>query len=114
MNWSAVAAVAELLGAAAVVLSLLYLSAQVRAGNRQAKHDATRDLAARVSEISLAIASSRDLAVVFDIGAASFDQLDRADQVRYRTLCNALFRTVEQQFLLRKEGAARHGSQVVI
>lgn len=46
MNWDALGAVAELIGAAGVVASLLYLAAQVRASNRasavQAKLDSTR------------------------------------------------------------------------
>jgi hypothetical protein len=34
MNWDAIAAIAELIGAAAVVLSLIYLAIQVRTGSR--------------------------------------------------------------------------------
>lgn len=46
MNWEAIGAVAELVGAAGVIASLLYLGAQVHASNRasavQAKLDSTR------------------------------------------------------------------------
>jgi hypothetical protein len=34
MNWDAITAIAELIGAAAVVLSLIYLAIQVRTGAR--------------------------------------------------------------------------------
>jgi hypothetical protein len=46
MNWEALGAVAELIGAAGVIASLLYLAAQVHASNRasavQAKLESTR------------------------------------------------------------------------
>ena len=40
MNWDAIGAIAELLGAAGVVASLLYLTVQLRAGNRASAVDA--------------------------------------------------------------------------
>lgn len=105
MNWSAVAAIAEMLGAAAVVMSVLYLAAQVRSSTRQAKLDATRDLATRISEISLAVSASREMGALLLTGGGDYEKLDEVDRVRFRGLMNALFRGLEQQYLLREEGA---------
>lgn len=105
MNWSAVAAIAELLGAIAVVVSLVYVAAQVKANTRQARLDGARDLAVRVSEISIAVASSREAGQLLLRGGGDYDNLDAVDQVRFRALMNALFRGLEQQFHLRREGA---------
>jgi hypothetical protein len=105
MNWSAVGAIAELLGAAAVVVSLLYLAAQVRASTGQARRDAGRDLAARVSDISLTVAANPELGALLVRGGADPDRLEPGDQARFRGLMNSLFRGLEQQFLLRREGA---------
>ena len=44
MNWDAIGAVGEILGAAAVVLSLVYLATQIRQGT-SATRTATRDAA---------------------------------------------------------------------
>ena len=104
MNWSAVAALAELLAAGAVVLSLLYLSAQVRTNTRQAARDASRDLVRGVSEVSLAIGASSEMSKVFMTGMENLEQLSPVDQVRFRALCHAMFHVLEQQFLLRQEG----------
>ena len=104
MNWPAIAAIAEMLGAAAVVMSLLYLAAQVRSSTRQSKLDATRDLAVRISEVSLAVSASREMGALFLNGNADYKSLDQIDQVRFRGLMNALFRGLEQQYLLQKEG----------
>lgn len=105
MNWDAVGAIAELLGAAAVVVSLVYVATQVRESTRQARRDATRDLATRMSDISLAVASSPELGELLVRGGADLTQLSKGDQARYRGLMNSLFRSLEQQFLLRREGA---------
>ena len=105
MNWSAVGAASELLGAIAVVVSLIYLAAQVRANTRQARLEAARDLAVRISEISIAIATSREVGELFHRGGGAYHELDGVDQLRYRGLLNALFRGLEQQFLLRGQGA---------
>lgn len=105
MNWQAIAALAELLSAIGVVLSLLYLAAQVRTSTKQARLDASRELAVRISEASLAAATNRDLAELFQQGAGDLLSLDAADQTRFRGFMNTLFRGFEQQFLLRREGA---------
>ena len=105
MNWDALGALAEMVGAGAVVLSLLYLAMQVRESLRQARFDATRELSTRIADASLAVAQSRDVAKMFLHGASKFEDLDEVDQVRFRGLMNALFRGFEQQFLLWRAGA---------
>ncbi len=105
MNWSALAAIAEMLGAAAVVMSVLYLAAQVRSSTRQARLDATRELATRISEVSLAVSASREMGALLLTGGGDYEKLDEVDRVRFRGLMNALFRGLEQQYLLREEGA---------
>ncbi|HKJ75195.1 MAG TPA: hypothetical protein VKA19_13860 [Alphaproteobacteria bacterium] len=105
MNWPAVSAIAELLGALAVVVSLIYVAVQVKASTRQARLEAARDLAARFSETSLAVASSREMGELFHRGGGDYQGLDAIDQLRYRSLMNSLFRGLELQFHLRREGA---------
>lgn len=105
MNWSALGAIAQLLSAVAVVVSLLYVAAQVKASTRQARRDAARDLAARVSAASLAVAADPELGRLLVQGGADPDVLSRGDQARFRGLMNSLFRGFEQQYQLRREGA---------
>ena len=105
MNWNAIAAVAELLGAVGVILSLAYLAAQVRRSVRQAQSDAMRDLTRGVNEIALTLAADSDLSAIFAKGAAGYEALTAHEQVRYRSFCNAIFHLLEQQFLSREEGS---------
>ncbi len=105
MNWSALGAIAELVAAVAVVVSLLYVAAQVKASTRQARHDAGRDLAARVSDVSLTVATDPELGRLLVQGGADPEVLSPGDQARFRGLMNSLFRGLEQQYLLRREGS---------
>lgn len=105
MNWPAIGAISELVGAVAVVVSLLYVAAQVKASTRQARHDAGRDLAARVSDVSLAVASDEQLGTLLVQGGADPELLSPGDQTRFRGLMNSLFRGLEQQYLLHREGS---------
>lgn len=105
MNWNALGAIADLLSAVAVVVSLLYVAAQLKASTRQARLDAVRDLAVRVSDVSLAVASTPELGQLLVQGGADPDDLSPGDQARFRGLMNSLFRGFEQQYLLRREGA---------
>jgi len=105
MNWTALGAIGELVGALAVVVSLLYVAAQVRASTLQARRDAGRDLASRISDISLAVASEPEVGELLVGGSADPGRLSPGDQARFRGLMNSLFRGLEQQFLLRQEGA---------
>jgi len=47
MDWNAVGAVGEMLGAVAVFLTLLYLAAQIRQTNKLARFETTRELMAQ-------------------------------------------------------------------
>jgi len=105
LNWSAVGAIAELVGAIAVIASLLYVAAQVKASTRQARQDAGRDLAARVSDVSLTVAADPELGRLLVQGGADPEALSPGDQARFRGLMNSLFRGLEQQYLLRREGS---------
>ena len=105
LNWDAVGAVAELVGAIAVVVSLLYVATQVRESTRQARRDATRELASRISDVSLAVATNPDLGALIVQAGVDPSKLSPGDQARFRGLMNSLFRGLEQQFLLRRERA---------
>jgi hypothetical protein len=105
LNWSALGAIAQLLSAVAVVVSLLYVAAQVKVSTRQARQAAGRDLAARVSDVSLAVAADPELGRLLVQGGADPGVLSPGDQARFRGLMNTLFRGFEQQYQLRREGA---------
>jgi len=62
MNWEAIGAVGEIVGAAAVVATLFYLAAQVRSSAKQSKSAARLEIAHDSIAPALAIASDQGLA----------------------------------------------------
>jgi len=105
MNWSAVGAIGELLGAAAVVVSLLYLGVQMRNGIRQARLEAASSLSRGIGDVSLALSVNGYLCDIYARGSRDFESLNPNEQFRYRTFLNSPFRLFEQMFFLRREDA---------
>ena len=83
MDWSAVAAWGEVGGAIAVVVSLLYLSAQVRQGNRVARAAAQESLQNAFRNFRQPLASDAELYRIFDRGVEEFDSLEGDDRGRF-------------------------------
>ncbi len=72
MDWNAIAAVGEILGAVAVVVTLLYLSKQIRQNSRAVQVAALRDTTAEWKHWSELLASSPDLAEIVARGNGSY------------------------------------------
>ena len=83
MDWSVVAAWGEVAGAAAVVVSLLYLSAQVKQSTKVAKAGAQEDLAAAFRAFSAPVASDPELYRIFHQGVEEFETLEGSERGRF-------------------------------
>ena len=70
MNWEMVGALAELLGATGVILSLLYLARQMRESTREARKDRLREIQAEANDVARQIARDVDTADVWLRGLA--------------------------------------------
>ena len=61
MNWDAIGAVGEIIGAAAVVLTLFYLAVQIRQSNRLSSFQTTRDIFAQFDDNNRLVVENQDL-----------------------------------------------------
>ena len=86
MNWDAIGAIAELLGAAGVVVTLVYLATQIRRSNSLALAESHRHSYQVVAPGILAVAENGDLATIFRAGLADRDGLSDDDRVRFDML----------------------------
>ena len=86
------------LGAVAVVLSLLYLAAQVRHGTKTTEDSATRDIFVAVTE-QLALIGSQENREVLLRGLLSFKELDSRDKVTFDGLMGGLLTLCESIFM---------------
>jgi len=65
MNWEAIGAIGEIIGAAAVLGSLIYLAVQIRQNTRSVEANTMQDLSEGYKGIYLTIATDPILAPIF-------------------------------------------------
>jgi hypothetical protein len=95
MNWGALAAIAEIIAAVAVVVTLLYLSREVRHNSRSVEIAALRDTTAQWSHWSNMIATSPDLAEIVCKGNISYQALSEPEKLRYGAYVQSFFDNAE-------------------
>ena len=82
MNWDAIGAIAETLGAVGVILTLAYLAVQIRQSGQATRSETTR-VANDADAVMLAIAQDPDLATIFVSGLSDYRSLEPVERVRF-------------------------------
>ena len=82
MNWELAAALAQIVGAASVVVSIAYLAVQIRSQTRESRLNATRELAQDFRNLVAEVSADGDLFELFRRSLNSYDDL--ADEERAR------------------------------
>jgi hypothetical protein len=86
MNWEALGALAEIVVAAAVVITLLYLAIQVRHSNRQTEIDSLRHTCDSSNELISTFSSSVATASILNRGRESFESLNPDEKLIFELL----------------------------
>ncbi len=113
MDWDAIGAVAELLGVAAVAVSMLILAFQIRESNRVAKAEAIRARGERMVDVWFRLAESDRIAATMD--SAFFEEkalteMSTESQRTFYFLVRALALLWESDYLEYRHGGL--GDQV--
>jgi len=90
MNWDAIGAVAEAIGAAAVVASLLYLALQIRASTRASAVESKLQTTRLLSEVLDSFIQSPELSDLTERGFIDLGSLSRSEYVRFSNLAMKL------------------------
>ena len=105
MSWDAAGAIGEIVGAAAVVITLVYLAAQVRGANR-AVRTSIRDSAFRqIQDWNNQLVSEPELPLVFQLGLEQADSLDEAQRARFMHLSYSFVKLYENLYLHHVDGS---------
>jgi hypothetical protein len=92
MNWDAIGAIGEIVGAVAVLVTLIYLSVQIRQNTKAVRSTAIDSSITALSAIRDRILSDKEIAEMYVLGSEDPDALDKADLTRFRMLLtNTLF-----------------------
>ena len=103
MGWEMVIAVAEVIGAIAVVLSLIYFAIQIKQNTAASRAQSINQINGQYGELMSQIATNGDLAQIYR-KATDGEQLEPDETVRYTAYLSAFFAFIEQIFLLHQSG----------
>ena len=95
MNWSELAAVAEVIGAIAVVVTLIYIAKEIRQNSHALEISALRDVTAQWNDWSNMLAGSADLADIVTKATRSYEGLSESEALRFGAYVQSFFDNVE-------------------
>ena len=104
MNWDAIGAMGEVLGALAVIATLVYLARQIRESNKLAKSTSARDVMNGFGETN-ALMTQPSLAAAFAKMAENKDNATPEQKVQIRQFCLAVVNVY-----LQAETSYKHGN----
>jgi hypothetical protein len=105
MNWEAVSALASLISAIAVALSLIYLALQIRAGTRSLRTTMRDSAFHSLSEWNFRIMADPDLAYIFQQGSKDFQTLDARQRARFIHVMFSFYKMFENIYLHFLDGS---------
>ena len=100
VNWEAITTIAEIVGAAGVVASLIYSPVQIRQCTRVARADTTKDLYLASRTVILEIAANDELAKIWK----DIRKIESEDVARRYAFYRSFFRPYELQYNLAGRG----------
>lgn len=104
MNWDAISAIAEILGAVVVVASLIYVGKQVAQNTAMMRVGAASETMERDYDLVLPLIESSELAEIWLKGDHRLDELSEADRQRLLFFERRAFTLWHHNFHLRRQG----------
>lgn len=104
MNWEAVGATGEVIGALAVVVTLAYLAIQVRQNTAAQKSGATQRAHDQTSAMYDMMASDSDLGEIFARGLNEPDSLNASETARFFALMFSIMFRVQNWYIQAQSG----------
>jgi hypothetical protein len=111
MNWDAISAVGEVLGAVAVVVTLFYLARQVREASEESKRNQMELRRTRYDALNRELisasdewASSAELSDIMLRGFSGVASLDPKETFRFYSSLHRFFRSIDALFVYAAEG----------
>jgi hypothetical protein len=104
MNWDAIGAIGELLGAAGVIASLVYLALQIRQNSHVVQSSIIESVTGRSAEQARFFVSDRRLSRVVRHGLTDPDKLDDDDVGEFLLLLMSMLRDTENVYYQYRQG----------
>ena len=105
MNWDAIGAVGELLGASAVLITLIYLAVQIRQNTSAVATATYESTMTGFNDINIVVAGNPALASVLDRGCQNPDSLSTEEVVQFNFLLRCYSNQWWKLFKLYERGS---------
>ncbi|MEH6552434.1 MAG: hypothetical protein V7744_20860 [Pseudomonadales bacterium] len=103
MNWDTIGAIGEIIGALAVVVSLVYLAAQIRTQNKEARAAAAHDIYEGFRDV-MGTFADRDNAEVLARANEDVNSLSEVDRIILISCVQRLMRLWEEAYHQHRQG----------
>jgi hypothetical protein len=104
MNWEAISAIGQIVGAAGVIISVIYLAQQVRSNARQTRLASMRSMSEAFNQWLQSLAENAEFGDLYYRGMRDFASIQGADLPRFSALMDHLFRIYEDMYYQKLEG----------
>ena len=106
MNWDAIGSLAEMLGAAGVIASLVYLSFQIRTNTKTVKAAATKDMLTDWAEFNYDLSKHPDRGEIDRMWKldSSWDAFGEDLQITLGLVCRSVVQRFEAEYSLHEAG----------
>ena len=105
MDIGALGNIGDFLGGIGVIVTLVYLAAQIRQNTIATKADSYQAVVASASEWSREICLNAEICDIMDRGAASYEGLNQVEKIRFNLAMSGYFRNMENLHLKFISGA---------
>ncbi len=90
MDWNAIGAIGEIIGALAVFLTLVYLALQIRQNTKAIQASAIDSGISKLNDVRESLYENGDLTRIYIQGIAQPADLDKESRVRFRLLLHSI------------------------
>jgi hypothetical protein len=104
MNWEAISALGQIVGAIAVVVSVIYLALQVRSNARQMRLASMRSMSDAFNGFLQGLAGNPQMGELWYRGVTDYESIQGGDLPRFNALIDHLFRIFEDMYYQKLEG----------
>src|SRR2546421_3343651 len=99
MNWEMISAIGQMLGAIGVIISIIYLAAQIRNQNKESQRAAMNVLTTHWSDLNRSLVENPDLAALWLRALQSFGELDGVSKLRLGAHLGRFLRFADSLYL---------------
>ena len=105
MNWDAIGAIGELVGAIGVILTLIYLAIQIRHNTRAVRLETAHNIMEEIRDLYSLMAEHGELADLINRAATDYESITGQEKVRWYALNMNFIRSLENGHIQWQEGA---------